>query len=504
MRVRRSTRVYSLVAVVGFLIALTGPAASLVLFGPPEPYEGRAFTDVPSLYAILADDGAARGRLGRAWSDRLPVRKASIAAVSAVQYDIFGFIDTPRVVSGTDGFLFFKPSLESYACAQRGYIDAQLRASGLLVSLARAADIDLFITMSPNKATVRTAELGGRAALYADCYAEMSKHVSAQLTRIGNGRFVSHFESIVASASTTGYDYFEKDTHWMEHQHASAIADVFMMLRPQVRIDSTGFPTVPGTRDDPDLSRMLLLDHDEFALRLDPEAFQRIIRQTGPVLDTGVVIHDSFYNAMRPFLRSALPNTAFFAAADVDPRSNERSAQALGAALERADFVLVNVVERNLLDQLTLGAASMYSRAGSYFLDMNRMRAGAACASATAVSIPAAVQKLQSASYAFAARVDITHLAYGEDELLCLEVVTTAASQTQFALALPARGDAPSLESSVPFSTGGGEHTIRLLLPADYLGDELRVISQQPPDQFTLEKVVVSRVSPPRNVSAAR
>jgi len=179
-----------------FALFLAGPTLIVLLFGLPDNYERRQFTPFPTLGHVFSDDNVGRKQLSDALIERFYPRKWAVSARNWLDWRVFGFLDTSTVVSGGNGYLFYKPSIVSRDCSDKDEITSSLQAYRLSMAMASAAGMNVLVTMSPNKATVERDSITGRAAIYAKCYDAIRQIEMDGYERYGRGMFHSHEDSI--------------------------------------------------------------------------------------------------------------------------------------------------------------------------------------------------------------------------------------------------------------------------------------------------------------------
>src|SRR5579859_7115040 len=122
-----------------FALFLVLPLACVPLFAPLAPY-GRPFAVFPAPRSLLSEP-AARAQLATAVLERSPLRKEAIIAENAVLYDGLGYIDTARVISGKNGWLFLKDEFWGGRCLAPADLEKDLAFADALQDVAEAAGL---------------------------------------------------------------------------------------------------------------------------------------------------------------------------------------------------------------------------------------------------------------------------------------------------------------------------------------------------------------------------
>ena len=139
---------------------LAAPAISYASGNRHTPSLNRALTDAPG----IQDDWEIVKIAGNAVTDRLPLRDKAINIDSYIDREVFkeepafGGAATPRVLEGSDGFLFLKDAFDA-ACNSHG------TPQSVSANLKRFADIiqrsgrKIVITIAPDKSSILTDKL---------------------------------------------------------------------------------------------------------------------------------------------------------------------------------------------------------------------------------------------------------------------------------------------------------------------------------------------------------
>ncbi|ESZ70709.1 hypothetical protein X727_14025 [Mesorhizobium sp. L103C119B0] len=483
-----------------FALFLTGPLVALSIFGPPDLYERRDFTSFPTLGHIFSSDNVGRKQLSDALIERFYPRKWAVSARNWTDWRIFGFLDTSTVVSGGNGYLFYKPGLVSRDCSKKDDITASLETYRLHMALAAAAGMDLMITMSPNKETVENNSVTGRAAIYAKCYDEIRQIETDAYQRYGRGMFHSHEDSIRRIGSQVGQRYARYDTHWVPAMHIAAIEDIREWLGYPARLDT--IHTTTQTRN-MELTGMVAQNDPETVPDAVDDDLATWAAQLQKIPGRTVVLHDSFYMAAAKRLSPHFQDVKFIHLEDAAAAFRDRpDAQydEIGASLQQADRIIVNSVERFMAIRYAGAALSWNSVLGQEILRRNGIAAKGRCGSNSVADAPESSLSLKNVERLSPTRFRVTSAdsyivvepgaAPAGSRTFCFSLAIKAPGSEMVGLAIPGRGAAFSKYSIVTVSLdqqGRGE--INLLLPADYMGSVFRITPTFSSQDFEIDRL---------------
>ena len=335
-------------------ILLLAPIVILVVFDKPAPFGGRSVLDLPSLNALLTDSNDGRAIMSEALQERMWVKKWSISIRNSMDLELFGFVDTPQVVSGLDGFLFSKKSLRRFSCDFRPLSQIEIEPFADALSLAETAQTKLFLAVSPNKASVHTGQLGGRATPYSRCYFQKSMEQRATYSKAMDRFYVDHLQSVALLRLSSGEAYYRGDTHWKEHMGLAIIQDLYLAVSG---IDP-GFIQLPvdyaGIRRGGDLERQLIIARNDHAIGPDILALEQRLLSLDKISGITLILHDSFYQTKKELISKIFERVTFVHMDDAaDAISLESPVHGdFFSAVENAENIIVSVAERNVRSRL--------------------------------------------------------------------------------------------------------------------------------------------------------
>lgn len=474
-----------------FLLILVSPFAVFLIFGEPEPYEGRAFTDFPPASELIEDDIAARDQMADALFERSVFRRASITASNWFDRNVLGFNRSDQVISGSDGVLFFVPSLTSVNCEEDPRLNSFIKGLELVDALLEAGDVPVSFLSAPNKASYwRDAVTEGLAGHLAECYFQRSRQLEIQIEAQLDARYRSHLPGLEALLLEPGLVYRRVDTHWQPVAIASVAPDLVALVeRREPHFESQpGIDVITNTRGD--LARMLQLSPEDLRVFASAEVIARRRAEADSLGALNLtIVHDSFYAGIEQELREVFQGVSLLhidqlrnvtqANLSNTPQPISDADRAVLETLAQTDHLIVAIVERNFLPSVVgdsnSGGASLNSPVGDFIIAHNARRAEEVC------STDNAVEAVQTISVANAQMTEDGWYRAGADpqinvaidpELtsrsLCIHVEIEVRTAGAHQIFLPSRPEGASEVASFQRPHEAGAFDYRLLLPTAY------------------------------------
>ncbi len=297
---------------------------------------------MPTTAAVLSDDPRGRRNLSDAILDRSALKRQAVAWHNRLLYGVLGYIDVPLVISGRDGWLFYRPQFGSSTCLSERAVAETLVHIQTLADLAAAAGLRLVVAAAPDKSTIYPEQLHPRARAYWQCKLDSATHWRRLRQELAPAVVDLGAAIVEARRSLPDHMYFTTDTHWTRlgaalgrRQLIEALAGEPVALPPPQVIGETLRKT--------DLDTMMLLD-------LPPEPGPDIASDVeGQLADSArhmnfgalAIVHDSFVAIWRDDFIADLPGTYLHNA--------RASPEQVRVAFDEADTALFVVVERNLM-----------------------------------------------------------------------------------------------------------------------------------------------------------
>lgn len=453
-----------------FAAFLAAPLLSLAVFGVTDSYGGADHPEFPRLSTVLKKRGKL-DRFGNAVLHRSAAMKEAIRLRNWISYRLVGFVDAESVLSGEAGWLFYRGDFAAGTCLGADRAARDLTQLETLVDLARAAGIDMIVSVSPDKSTIYPELLNQAVRGYWRCQPHDSALMRA-LMRDHAPRLLDHALPILAAKAQDPNRllYFATDTHWTPMGAAFALRQLLEAALPGAVIPPpTASAETRGKQTD--LSRMLLLPQIEWAP--PPErAWRDALADLNPApqADRTLLIHDSFYGALLQDLQAVFPgmqelNYIFEGKLDA-------------SAAATADRIIVNSVERLLLPRIEGGALDWESPIATALIARSRARAEA-CTGFAPVAAP---------------QDGVAMPALPAEMLPCLRVTVVMKEDSaglEVALADAAGAFAPG--RAIELELAKDAAAVTLVLPEGVTAAELRL----DPKRAVLSTVEIGRIARP-------
>ncbi|NJM91843.1 MAG: hypothetical protein HC861_03565 [Rhodospirillaceae bacterium] len=324
-----------------FILFLLAPVAALLSFGVVEDY-GRVQTRFPPLDKLLLAKKGRFDQLGDAVLERSIVQRLAVQLRNWVGYRLVGFVDNERLVSGNDGWLFYRPEFTDGRCLDESETTARLRRFAVLMDVGRAAGIDMLMTMSPDKSTIYPEALNSTIRGYWRCRTKNSATLR-RLIKQELPDLIDHTEPLLTEKARHPETtlYYVTDTHWTQYGGAIALRQLLAALYPDAHIPEPRLSAATTTRKT-DLARMLLLSIEEQGPRADPLLARDIeLPDDGRPAIRTLIIRDSFYGAITREILDAFPDPVVLLPFNQGDR--------LLADGVSADRLIINAIERKFV-----------------------------------------------------------------------------------------------------------------------------------------------------------
>ena len=441
-----------------FTLFLLAPVATLLSFGAVEGY-GRTQAAFPPLGKLLLGKKDRFDRFGDAVLERSIVQRLAVQLRNWVSYRLVGFVDNERLVSGDDGWLFYRPEFTDGRCLDEGQTAARLRGIAVLMDVGRAAGIDMVMTMSPDKSTIYPEALNSTIRGYWRCRVANSATLRRLIAR-ELPDLIDHAEPLLAEKARQPdiQLYYATDTHWTPYGGAIALRQLLAAVYPEARIPALRL-SAATTMQRTDLAKMLLLPIEERGPRAEPLLAGDLGLATGdrPAVHT-LIVHDSFYVRIRRQIQDAFPDPMTMLAFSEDNRLRVDGLS--------ADRLIINAIERKFV---TLEGDVLAWDADIPIAIVNRNRQRAQDCGAFD-SADAAIRGGETALR------DVAIRAVASEHLPCLRLSVTAKERVTLEIALsdPKTGVFEP-GRTLEYKIAPGSRTIAFVLPAYAAGSSVRV-----------------------------
>lgn len=288
-------------------------------------------------------------------SDRLALRTAAITGRSRM-LGLIGESGSPQVIMGREGFLYFAPSLQGIG-AQPLTAQETAALAERFVALDQALAADgrhLIILIAPDKRSIYPEYLPGYILPpERDALTEINTTLTAA------GLTVLDAQSLLIAHKEDGLLYFVGDSHWNARGARIVYQELMRLTGTQDAPTYADVPFLPGTAGDLILLCQPGTPPTEADAEPDiPRVYRTVrpmrtiddarIQTTSPTTDLRLlVVRDSFGRALFPYLANTAGSMTF--------SRSDKDIIAQAAAAD-ADWVVVEVVQRNVRDWLAPGA----------------------------------------------------------------------------------------------------------------------------------------------------
>jgi len=463
-------RAIALVGTVVFAAVIVLPLVALGALGGTAPYGG-PLPAYPDTSALFIQNGAFLDRFGDATLARSPAKKVAISLRYRAELDLLHFVDTDQVISGTEGWLFYKGDF--FGCVQPARYAQMARQLDVMSRLAGASGVLLEFAVAPNKSTTYADKLGPLNWAYTHCAAANTQAFDSALARFAPTVVRN---SISLAEGRRRYPeinlFYHTDTHWTPFSAALAFRQLLATLPG---IDAAALPP-------PKLGQKRAVMTDMYAnmlIRTDLEAVTVLDPATEaklPVLTFHhpVFLGDSFYNMLKPTIAHSFPGVV---QAHID------DAKDYWIALQEADLIVASGVERYFLSRTLSGAMQWESPFGRALVARNETAAAATCGGFKEIGTGdvTALHNVEQRGADWAVTGDAPQLIFavppaGAGLARCLTIDYTAGRAVTMELFLPSAG-ASSFASgrSVQLPLTAGQGRIELRLPSGMDGPTIRL-----------------------------
>lgn len=324
--------------------ALLAPGLIFVMSGPSPGFEQKKQVGFPPAVSVLLPAPKSREQLADAIFERSKAKRWSIQFVNQFQLNVLGFIDTPKVISGSEQWLYYKPPFEAWECVHHQMLQERLERFTFLIDLITASGVPLVFALAPNKASIESEFLGGRALRYRDCYLQFEQYFTDAVAGMSDLHIVDH-SKVLRHAPGEQHSYLKYDTHWKREAGLKALNQLFAS-RPGI----LGIPLIRTTsRQAPApmdiLNTMLLLNRNETVLVPVSKKPSAEELQSARLAPNVLFFHDSFYNRIREYIVDRSPHAHLH-------NYRKGMGKRIRSKLDSADVVVVETVQRDLLSRV--------------------------------------------------------------------------------------------------------------------------------------------------------
>src|SRR5690606_25538221 len=273
----------SIALLVWMAVPAAAAAAKAAARGLPEGFLARVLS-TPAERAAAFDELMTVGRL----------QELASVPKNLVQAYVFGTIDTPAVIGGLDGWLFYREQFRDSACPPDPvpYVTAA-NSVATAQALAELVGVHLVWAMAPDKSVVHPEKLGPRVVAEAPCRLATATLFRETLRRLAP-QVVDHLEAL--SRGPDGpQDCWATDTHWSRVGYLRAMWQLRQALDGTTGALEIVADEAASEVRTTDLPRLAVGRNATEAGPAAPTEVEKLVLGT-PIGGTqgAVVVHDSF------------------------------------------------------------------------------------------------------------------------------------------------------------------------------------------------------------------
>lgn len=284
------------------LFFLTWSAAPVAVLGFAKPVERMGNTEVgplsPVFSRLVSGDGEQLASLSSAILERSRLTSLAITLKNAFLLYGFDHVDTDDLVSGRDGWLYYKQQFYPVPCEDRlrgNFYHFSANKAATLRAFAETVGMDVLYSVSPNKATVHPEGLTEAMASVVGCNLETQSELRDSFrSRLPEVMF--HDDVMHKGAATGDIFFFKKNTHWNKIGYILAVRQLRGWFGEEALPPITVSTSDTEKRVMSTTKNMLLLDYVEEAPLPDSRSVNVILDR--PIQSPGrsVIVYDSFYD----------------------------------------------------------------------------------------------------------------------------------------------------------------------------------------------------------------
>lgn len=465
-------RIANLATIAVFALFLAAPVGSLALLGLYPAAEKVVTLEELATSKLVAPDDHYRDDVARRLVTNSLVGMNAIRAKNSLDFNVFGFVNTSDVISGEDGWLFYKPGFANGGCLPDRSIGVALGRTEAMRAIASAIGIDYRLSVSPDKEVVYPEKLGPAAEAAAGCKI-VSSRKWRQIAAASGSSIIDHLEAMDHDV-VDDLLYFKTDTHWNELGKVKAFRQLVReLVGREVPADIVSNTSEMYAADIP--KALLRISHEE-----EKKLFTEYLDRNFPSdsqykIPDAIVIHDSFYGVSRELLHRIFLNPAqlTYGMPEIGQRFRDLMAK-------NPKLVLANTVERSLMQRVG-GDLSWTGAVGKGFLEANSSVART-CPVGEVADTHLTLKNLERrGARDFNAGIDPQiYVKLADHGRPCIRISFETPVKQQSFIFLPIRDavnqNGPYFEGfSIPLADTPGAREFWLLLPEEFAGTTLRM-----------------------------
>ena len=320
-------------------ILICSPAISHLIMGAPATYGQKPYTKYPD--GGLLKSVEQRKAFANALAERSPIRKMALSTRNEALF-LTNSLNSSRIFSGNDKWLFFKGQFTNYNCQQNKTIDAALEHLDVMSAMAELTGPKVLFSISPNKYSIYPDKAGTLGNKFSECYFDQQVRLESRVELMPQKNVLMHHKALKQARLQGLLAYRPHDTHWTELGGLYAFNDVLKWLGYNGENITRGIEFEQlETVDDSDLGNTMLLlkagYDDNYVPKKDEIA--NFIDKNDLFSEDILILHDSFYQKISTHIDAFLPKAQRLHFA--------RDTQKIPEVIQDFDHIILNIVERS-------------------------------------------------------------------------------------------------------------------------------------------------------------
>lgn len=475
---KTARKICSAIVTAAFVVIIASPLLVLAVRGAVEPYGQKDFTAFPAPESLRASSSGAFDQLASALLERSWLKRSAISIRNAVLLKVVRQYDHNNVVTGIDGWLYWKDDWFGGRCQTKSDIEMAVSRMDAMVDVASASGIEMYFAIPPDKSTAYPEFLDPHFEKLWAC-----KRQSAELLRSTMGAqatgIVDHLSSLLdAKKNSTGNTlYGRADTHWTYVGAAIGFRQLLLAIFPEAKQIRPPALTGRMIRRPADLETlMLLVGNGEPESEIDtPTEIGELsqIKQFDRASST-IILHDSFYRKIIGLTAPFRNGVEYELGADPEETMKE---------VLVSQRLIVSRIERAVVDSVLEGALTWSSTLGKSLVARDELFAKECKDFSPARSEPKLQAMVVDGSGYVATAPDpqmatIVPVSDATRKTPCIRLQLTLKNSDIFEIFFPPHGDEADhfvAGRSIQINLEAGDHDIALVLPSYVAGRNIRV-----------------------------
>ncbi|MAP94011.1 MAG: hypothetical protein CMK07_03575 [Ponticaulis sp.] len=475
--------------IVLFVFWLVAPMGSLLVLPQNDRIGNTRVKPLKDVSARLATGKAEDlSYVSDALFERSVLTEQSISARNNLMFYVFRHVDTDDLITGRDGWLFYKPQFHMSDCGHDYYTNTLNAANGaaVLQAMAETVGTHVIYSMSPNKVRVEAQGLNNAVRAYSQCQ-EQNEPLLIEVFEKRLPRFVDHSQVMKEELGTPGPYYFKNNTHWNDVGSALAFYQIKAAIE---RPDAVYVPQPLEVSPDRTVERsmsttqnILMVEYIETGPALNDDVMSDE-NSDWPIRFPGrrLVIHDSFYGFARGHVTAAFGRQAKILSMNF-PSDRRQMFAEIG---KNPDLLVLNSVERFLIARLS----DSWGARGRFFnpiLELNLKKASETCdfSASKTLKFEARGNDIDVTGDQLRANrpnpeIQVSLPTVDTNQMRCIKLNVTAAEATEVSFVLPplaGQQEAERWEVGRLFNLDleAGQNDVSLILPSGLQFDGFRL-----------------------------